>query len=381
MSSSYPLYTPSPTATISSTANKHNVATFAGAVGGSFGLLSCLAIGLCISIRCRRRRAALRERRHRSTFAQVFTAQDHGEYSPEEEPVMSQAQPAPFVPRYFPGSLPVSPPPYNADENRTEQPTSPGMSVNRAGMPVAIASTLPPMISLPGAALDLQRTSSNNTSTSYADRPPPTPPDEDMRISLFGSDGLREERNLNGGIVGPLPVETPSSEESDPMLSLEFADADVDDRPPHAFDGQMREESVTSRTFGTSGNSRSSRLSEPSGTAASSSYTPYSLASSSATSMSAPPGTTPKFEDAAASSVSPPTLSTSTSLPSLTVPSSSRLLSSTSSPDLTPKPTSPAGLSTFAYPLLQPSRVPLPPSLYGSDVGSQDTLERHDSRT
>ncbi len=71
------------------------IATFAGAVGGSVGVLGILALGIFISICTRRRRAARRERAEA-----------------EAEP-RRMIGPAPFVPRYFPGTVvPTSPPPY-----------------------------------------------------------------------------------------------------------------------------------------------------------------------------------------------------------------------------------------------------------------------------
>ncbi|KAL5520445.1 hypothetical protein ACEPAG_9669 [Sanghuangporus baumii] len=384
--------TSSTAATFNSDSNQHNVATFAGAVGGSFGFLSVVALALCISIRCRRRRARVRENRAREAFAENFTALDHGEYGPDEGggtgrqrgdgPVMVQANPAPFVPRYFPGSLPASPPPYVSEGGDRVVATSPIItSINRAGLPVAVPSTLPPMISLPTATLDLQRTTTNNSSTSYADRPPPTPPDEDIRFSLFGSPGVREDRNLNGGIIGPLPIDTPSHEESDPMLSVEVDDEDDEDNgPPAQAQRQADADSISSRTLGSSLSSRSSSSDEPSGTTPSSAYTPHSVPTSDASSVSVTPEIRPKYDDTTASGTFP-TLSTSTSLPSFSAPSSSRLLSSPSFPDLAVKPFFSGGISSLAYPVLHPSRMPLPPSIYGTDVGSQESLERRDSRT
>lgn len=169
--------TPSPTTALSnvstpssssSTKAKHDVATFAGAVGGSAGLLAILALGLCISIRRRRWRSAQRERRTNAGYAQPFTAFDHGHDEDDEEnglgastaavPVMAQAGPAPFVPRYFPGTLPSSPPPYPA------------------GGPVVDRGNTPPPPPLP-MSLPPPLTRTDTGSYSYADRPPPTPPD------------------------------------------------------------------------------------------------------------------------------------------------------------------------------------------------------------
>lgn len=65
------------------------IATFAGAVGGSFGVFLLLAIGLGINLIMRRKRARRRELEERANQSE---------------------NPTEFVPRYFPGTLP---PPYS----------------------------------------------------------------------------------------------------------------------------------------------------------------------------------------------------------------------------------------------------------------------------
>lgn len=119
---------------------KHNIATFAGAVGGSAGVLALFSLGLALSIIRRRHQAAKRERRDHESL--------HTEAS-DDSPEM--AGPAPFVPRYFPDTvIPTDPPTYmNA------------LATNHNN------STL--LASLPAAAFGL-------TSRSYADIPPSTPP-------------------------------------------------------------------------------------------------------------------------------------------------------------------------------------------------------------
>ncbi|KAK7045960.1 hypothetical protein VNI00_006955 [Paramarasmius palmivorus] len=128
-----------------------NVATFGGAIGGSVGVLSIIALGIFISLYRRRLKAAKRDRllansesdnnledndapgtiytNHgrsrrlgRIGQAQEFNNLDHGleedydgsaDNSPSRTPQMSMTPGArPFVPRYFPGSngLPVHPP-------------------------------------------------------------------------------------------------------------------------------------------------------------------------------------------------------------------------------------------------------------------------------
>ncbi|ESK82849.1 hypothetical protein Moror_12239 [Moniliophthora roreri MCA 2997] len=128
-----------------------NVATFGGAIGGSVGVLSIVALGIFISLYRRRLKAAKRDkllanresdntantdndvsettytnqtrRRIRGGQAQVFNNMDHGleeeddddddgttDNSPSRRPEMRTTPGArPFVPRYFPGTngLPV----------------------------------------------------------------------------------------------------------------------------------------------------------------------------------------------------------------------------------------------------------------------------------
>ncbi|KAH8114826.1 hypothetical protein DFH11DRAFT_128048 [Phellopilus nigrolimitatus] len=377
---------PSPTLTLPDSATRdHNIATFAGAVGGSVGFLSVLALGLCISIRYRRRRARQRDRRIHASFAETFTARDHGEDGPDNEeesafgrsrvngqPVMSQATPAPFVPRYFPGSTPASPPPYVAD-GPSIIPSPLVLSVNRAGLPVAVPSALPAVIAIPTPSLDLQRTT---TGGSYADRPPPTPPDE-MNTTIFGFDGARGERSLNGGIVGPLPIDSPTAEESDPMLGLDFDDDGNrgEDGPPVRMSRYSNAEDIDSDILGVSSAPRPPEAS---------SSTSSEMASTSVAPNASLTSDSPTPSTSKSTGLLPLNLyhftSSSTSLPIPSSPSS-HLISSPSQPNLTPKPNFMGGSTSIAYPSLQPSRVPLPPSLYGLDTGSQETLERLDSRT
>lgn len=112
-----------------STTKRHNIATFAGAIGGSVGVLAVVSLALAFSI-IRRRRGY--ERRERGSL--------HTEAS-EDSPRM--IGPAPFVPRFFPGTqLPADPPPYHES--------------------LAIASSL----SMPGSASDLSIISSSESGMS-----------------------------------------------------------------------------------------------------------------------------------------------------------------------------------------------------------------------
>lgn len=65
------------------------MASFAGAIGGTVGVLALISLWVCVSIIRRRRRTAMREREANGP------------------PMIG---PQPFVPRYFPGTVP---PPYS----------------------------------------------------------------------------------------------------------------------------------------------------------------------------------------------------------------------------------------------------------------------------
>ncbi|KAI0776692.1 hypothetical protein BD413DRAFT_602221 [Trametes elegans] len=99
----------------------NNIATFAGAVGGSVGLLGVLALSLAISIYRRRVRAARRDRHFRETQSRSnpdFDGESFHTEASEDRPVMQG--PAPFVPRYFPGTVvPAPPPPYSPPSEQT----------------------------------------------------------------------------------------------------------------------------------------------------------------------------------------------------------------------------------------------------------------------
>ena len=195
------------------------------------GFLSILALGLCISIRYRRRRAARRERRISAGYAENFTASDHGaeearrDDDDDEEramerghvvdlrnqPMMSQAAPAPFVPRYFPGSVPSSPPPYPDAED------APVVLTIHDQLHQLHLGSLGASIPLPPPMLDLHRTVSSGSS--YAERPPPTPPGLEGGQSFF-TETYSDERL--GGIVRPPSPDTPIAEETDPMIAIDL---------------------------------------------------------------------------------------------------------------------------------------------------------------
>jgi len=224
-------------------AHHHDVATFVGAIGGSVGFLSLLSLGLCISIKIRRRRFVRRERNVTQGFAQAFTSDDHGDdngfdqgesvegggvsgappsrsrrarrqRAASTQPLMAQVPAhAPFVPRYFPGSVPASPPPYVAAEADTrviimaDADLLP-MTASRTVTPLPPPPQFTPTVTAPPPMLDFYR---SNTGGSYADRPPPTPPPEmEQPTAMFGERGM----------ITPPPIRTPLAEETDPMLGL-----------------------------------------------------------------------------------------------------------------------------------------------------------------
>ncbi|EMD35196.1 hypothetical protein CERSUDRAFT_116666 [Gelatoporia subvermispora B] len=142
----------------STSSKSHSIATFAGAVGGSIGLLSVLALSLAISIY--RRRLAARRRDRRIREEQGYAESFHTDASDDGPPMSG---PAPFVPRYFPGTMPTAPPPYVAAFSPANDATA------------LLSSTSPLMSPLqlwpPG-----RNAEGESDSASYADRPPPTPP-------------------------------------------------------------------------------------------------------------------------------------------------------------------------------------------------------------
>ena len=122
---------------------KHNVATFAAAVGGSVGVLGVFSLGLAISIIRRRRKAARRDRLE----SQSESLQANGS---DNSPRMFG--PAPFIPRYFPDTIiPTDPPTYT----------------------VALATNSDNSTLLASMASRSGQTSAHR---SYADIPPASPP-------------------------------------------------------------------------------------------------------------------------------------------------------------------------------------------------------------
>jgi len=92
----------SPTSNAPKTTTKKDVVSFAAAIGSVVGVLSALALGTCLSLCCRRRkarkRAALLRAEEEAAEIREFGGRVQG--------------PRPFRPRYFPGTLP----PFDPDE-------------------------------------------------------------------------------------------------------------------------------------------------------------------------------------------------------------------------------------------------------------------------
>ncbi|KAF8883887.1 hypothetical protein CPB84DRAFT_1789634 [Gymnopilus junonius] len=135
-----------PSQSIDPKSKKHDIATFAGAVGGSVGVLGLFALGLALSIIRRRRRAALRDRQDSESLHTEAT---------DDSPHMEG--PAPFMPRFFPDTvIPVDPPTYSAATNH-----------NRSTLLARLTSSV-----------------YSDSTRSYADIPPSMPPPLDDDIIL-----------------------------------------------------------------------------------------------------------------------------------------------------------------------------------------------------
>ncbi|KAJ7581478.1 hypothetical protein C8J56DRAFT_265751 [Mycena floridula] len=148
---------------------KHNVATFAGAVAGSVGVLGFLALSIFLSIWWRRIRAARREREAENSSRNESLLQN-AENGPENGNRPQMSGPRPFIPRYFPGTIP---PPYSP---------STGSSSHSSTLNLDVASTTPadlPIYSGQGPP--------SMRPLTYADVPPQSPPPAaDDNVSLSG---------------------------------------------------------------------------------------------------------------------------------------------------------------------------------------------------
>ncbi len=159
----------------------HNIATFAGAVGGSVGLLAVLALSLAISIYRRRLRSQRRDRGRRAHNHSNpdFDGESFHTDGSEDSPPMQG--PVPFVPRYFPGTVvPAPPPPYSPPAEAT-------MALLSSSSPVSWGH---PLDLLPGE------------DRSYADRPPPSPPP----LPEDGMDDFFAPPSFPAAISSPIPA-------------------------------------------------------------------------------------------------------------------------------------------------------------------------------
>ena len=158
----------------------HNIATFAGAVGGSVGLLAVLALSLAISIYRRRMRSQRRDRRRAQNRSDPdFDGESFHTDGSEDGPPMQG--PVPFVPRYFPGTVvPAPPPPYSP-------PADAMMALLSSASPVSWG---PPLDLPPGE------------DRSYADRPPPSPPP----LPEDGMDDFFAPPSFPAAISSPIPA-------------------------------------------------------------------------------------------------------------------------------------------------------------------------------
>ncbi|THH15878.1 hypothetical protein EW146_g4672 [Bondarzewia mesenterica] len=174
----------SPSVLVKASSKKHNIATFAGAVGGSVGLLSIIAACLAFSIYRRRVLSARRQRREQRNRQQL-TSDDsdietfHTDGSEDGPPMQG---PAPFVPRFFPGTVPVAPPPYIGHLPTTSTPL-----LDRAPSVVG----------------------------SYADRPPPTPTMGQRELGL--PSGIVDD--VEGGADMPPPFIMAIASPEPPLLA------------------------------------------------------------------------------------------------------------------------------------------------------------------
>ncbi|KAJ3719667.1 hypothetical protein DFJ43DRAFT_736712 [Lentinula guzmanii] len=137
--------------------NHRNIGTFAGAVGGSVGVLGTLALCLFLSIWTRRRRSAKRERLEHARERELASSRN-------TPPIIG---PAPFIPRYFPRVNPAAPPPYVGPSHNVQETSF--FHTSSPPSPI-IESTLPPLYH---ADVD---PATPSDPLSYADIPPSTPP-------------------------------------------------------------------------------------------------------------------------------------------------------------------------------------------------------------
>ncbi|KAH9476685.1 hypothetical protein JR316_0010599 [Psilocybe cubensis] len=147
-----PLAETTPSPTVDRSEKNRNVATFAGAVGGSVGILAIFSLGLAISIIRRRRLAAARDRLDSESL--------HTNGSDDSPPM---AGPAPFVPRFFPDTvIPSEPPTYTV-----------ALATDANNSTLLSSLTSSPYLN------------GTRTTRSYADIPPSIPPPPEEEVVLM----------------------------------------------------------------------------------------------------------------------------------------------------------------------------------------------------
>ncbi|KAF8063972.1 hypothetical protein FPV67DRAFT_1503014 [Lyophyllum atratum] len=209
---------PVPSESVSPSTKRRNIGTFAGAIGGSVGVLAIIALGLAFSIIRRRRNYARRERLSQSESL-------HTNASDDSPPTHG---PAPFVPRFFPGThVPADPPPY------VESLTGSSDSV-----PSHIAP--PSMRSYATIPLTYAAHLARSRDRSYAEVPPSSPPPPPLEDTLpppppFGvaiaSQGLAKASGVvpsQKGSAAAGEAEEPHESDilvTDPLLPAQSVDA------------------------------------------------------------------------------------------------------------------------------------------------------------
>ncbi|KAG5642284.1 hypothetical protein DXG03_003061 [Asterophora parasitica] len=159
----------------SASKKRHNIGTFAGAVGGSVGVLAILSLGLAFSIIKRRRNYGRRELLSHHQNQQNRTRREqnrdslHTNGSDDSPPMM--IGPQPFVPTFFPSTRVPSdsspdPPPYVESLSTSSPSRSDGSHSGGPAITMVSSATLPASYATP-----------------YADVPPHFPPPLDDPLS------------------------------------------------------------------------------------------------------------------------------------------------------------------------------------------------------
>lgn len=156
------------------------------------GLLSLLALSIAFSLYRRRLKARRRDRALRHGGEGGSVSSFHTDGSDDGPPMQG---PAPFVPRYFPGTvINTAPPPYAPPAPPTNEPTS---------------ALLGPGAPMPSILWSSRRygTNGDSDSDSYADRPPPTPPLNPLAGAAEVEDSyFAPPPSFQAAIASPIPA-------------------------------------------------------------------------------------------------------------------------------------------------------------------------------